>query len=770
MTEISKRTRRAARWIRVVKWTLAGLGLVVGLVAAYAFWPAGTPSLEALADAAEGYDVRILRDTWGVPHVFGHTDPDAAFGLAYAHAEDDFLTIQQSLVAARGRLAELYGPDAAPNDYMVGLLRIWDTIGARYEVDLSPEARAMCEAYADGLNYYAALHPDQVLLASVFPVSGRDVVAGSVHKSPLFFGLDKALGELFGPERASEVSGRSGEGAVLPPGWPEERGSNTFSVSPLRSANGGTYLAVNSHQPWEGAVTWYEAHLVSEVGPDGGPGLDVAGALFPGMPVIVHGHNRDLGWAFTVNKPDLTDIYVLVTDTGEGGTGDGGGDGLPQRYLFDGQWLDFEVREVPIRAKLAGRLTWTVRETALWSVYGPVVHSEHGTYAIRYANHDRAGIYEQLYRMNRARDLDEWLDAVDERGFPCFNIGYADKGGNIAYIHNGAIPERSEAYDWSLYLPGDTSETLWTSYIPFTSLPQVINPRSGFVQNCNSSPYQTTIGPDNPRPEDFSPTLGIQANMTNRAWRALELFGADRSISPEEFYVYKYDMAYSTRSVMAVRVSRIVAAAEAARGGDVPLDAEGLPLFDEAALAQVAAALADPDLAQAVDLLRAWDLRAEPDSRGAALAVLTVQPYGGGEDEVPVTDLYAGLAEAVAGLKHHFGRIDPEWGEVNRLRRGDIDLPLGGGPDCLRNIAGRLEDDGRLRGVQGDSFVMLVTWDPNGRVSSQSIHQYGSATLDSASPHYADQAPLFAGLEMKPVWLDQADIRANLEREYRPGE
>ncbi|RJQ06843.1 MAG: hypothetical protein C4551_07720 [Bacillota bacterium] len=162
-------------------------------------------------------------------------------------------------------------------------------------------------------------------------------------------------------------------------------------------------------------------------------------------------------------------------------------------------------------------MVWTVRKEALWSVYGPVVRAAHGTYAIRCANMDRAGIYEQLYRMDRARDLGERLAVVKTSGFPCFNIGYADKDGNIYYLYNGSLPVHSENYDWSLYLPGNASETLWTSYVLFEGLPQVLNPSSGFVQNCNSTPYRTTTGPDNPRPENFSPTLGIQTNMANRA-------------------------------------------------------------------------------------------------------------------------------------------------------------------------------------------------------------------------------------------------------------
>ncbi len=707
----------------IVRFAVVVLALLAA-AASYIWWPQGTPSLEALAGANRGYDARILRDTWGVPHIFGKTDADCAFGLAYAHAEDDFLTIQQSLMAARGRLATIYGKDAAPNDYMVQLLRVWDTVNMRYEKDLSPEARTLCEGYAAGLNYYASLHQDEAL-PGAFPVTGKDVVAGSVHKSPLFFGLDKTLESLFDPNREAEVSAAYG---------PELFGSNTFSVSPRRSSDGQTYLNVNSHQPWEGPVTWYEAHLRSE------EGLDVAGSLFPGVPCIVHGHNRDLGWAFTVDSPDLIDVYDLEMNPDN-----------PNEYLFDGRWRELEVSQVPLKVKLAGRLMVTVKREALWCAYGPAIRNGDKVYAIRYGNMDRAGIYEQLYRMNKAENYGQWLDAVKSRAMPCFNIGYADREGNIYYLYNGALPLRSENYDWSLDLPGNTSETLWTDYVPFEDLPQVLNPASGFVQNCNSTPFQTTIGPENPKPGDFSATLGVQDNMTNRALRALELLGGDPSITPEEFYAYKYDLAYSTASPVAALARRI---------GEMPTPPQ---------LALDAVKISAEDFRAAADLIGSWDLRANVEDPATPVAVLTIQPLTRLE-EVGDTDIIDSLHAAVETLKEHFGRIDVPWGEVNRLRRGTVDLPLSGAPDTLHAVYGVPEEDGRLRGVQGDSYVMLVTWDRDGQVNSLSIHQYGSATLDAASPHYADQAPLFAETRMKPVWLDEDDIRANLEREYRPGE
>jgi penicillin amidase/acyl-homoserine-lactone acylase len=349
---------------------------------------------------------------------------------------------------------------------------------------------------------------------------------------------------------------------------------------------------------------------------------------------------------------------------------------------------------------------------------------------------------EQWYRMNKARNLDQWLGAMRMMAIPMFNFGYADRDGNICYLYNGALPLRAEGYDWSEYLPGDTSETLWTEYLPFDSLPRIENPASGFIQNCNSTPYRTTIGPENPREENYSPTLGIETRMTNRALRALELFGGDNSITEEEFYRYKYDMTYSKESEVAHLVRQI-------------LDA---PPSD------------DPVVSEAADVLREWDLRTNPENTSAAIAVLTVQPILMAEfrGEKP-PDLMATFIDVAHKLKAAHGRTAVPWSNVNRLHRGNVDLGLGGGPDILHAAYGGALQDGRVVCHAGDCYVLMVTWSGNG-VSSRSIHQYGSATLDENSPHYADQSPLFVKRQTKPVWFDEAVIRAHLEREYRPGE
>jgi penicillin amidase/acyl-homoserine-lactone acylase len=712
------------------RFTIAFL-LILVVAAAFIFWPQKV-DLSHLADAGASYDAVILRDTWGIPHIFGVTDADACYGLAYANAEDDFLTIQQTLAAARGMLASIYGPDAAANDYMVHLLRIWDDLNEKYRSDLSSETRAILDAYAAGINQYAALHPDEVLSKDLFPVQGKDVAAGSVHKSPLFFGLDGDLAELFQEKRQKDVSPRP-ESQFFP--MDALIGSNTFSIGPSRTSDGSTYLAVNSHQPWQGAVTWYEAHIHSE------EGLDVVGGIFPGSPLILHGHNRNLGWAFTVNHPDLVDTYVLEINPDN-----------PDQYRFDGEWLDLEIRQAPIKVKLVGNLSITVKQEVLWSVYGPVIRQDHGTYALRYAGMGLVDIWEQIYGLNKATNFEEWRSAMRQGGFASFNVGYADGEGNIYYLYNADMPIRAEGYDWSLYLPGDTSETLWTEYLPFDDLPQVLNPAAGFTQNANSSPFQTTLAPDNPDPDDFSSTMGIETRMSNRSLRATELFSSDESITFEEFITYKFDMTYSSDS-------------------DVPKLVEIIlsnPIPEE------------EDLLEGIGILSNWDFEADPESPGATIAILTLydlaqtsKSFSGSRllgSKFVTQEVLESYQRTIESMVENFGRVDVPWGEVNRLIRGDVDLGMGGGPDLLHAVGSSLQEDGRLKGYVGDSYVLLVRWDPDGQIQSFSIHQYGSSTLDESSPHYADQSPLFVKRQLKPVWFDEADIRTNLEREYRPGE
>ncbi len=688
----------------------------------------------------ERYNVKILRDNWGVPHIYGKTDPDTAFGLAYAHSEDDFPTIADALLTCRGELASLKGKEHAPIDYLAKLLKVNETVEENYS-SLPEDVRQLCEAYADGLNFYVSQHPDE-LPSRYLPIRGQDIVAGFVFKGPFFYGLDNEIMKLFRDERARPVSKKNEEDqtAQAVEQWLNKEGmtvgSNTAAVAPSRTPDGSTYLNINSHQPWDGPVAWYEAHLNSE------EGWNCVGGLFPGTPIILVGHNEHLGWAHTVNSPDLIDIYVLEMNPDN-----------PNQYKFDGEWLDLEVREVPLEVKLFGPFRWTVKQEALWSVHGPAVRQDHGVYAIRYSNMGDVDQVEQWYRMNKATNFEEWEGAMRMQANASLNAGYADKEGNIAYIYNAKAPVRDEGYNWEQYLPGDTSETLWDEYIPYDAMPMVINPASGFIQNCNNTPFQTTTGPENPSAEDFSATLGFETYMSNRGQRYLELLGADESITWEEFHTYKFDDAYSEASDE-VTIWRELAEAQS----DNPLTQEALNVW------------------------RKWDFRTNKENTSAAIVMLTLRPNSNDEgvelNEESIQEILDEMTWAAGILKEKHGRIDVAWGEVSRVIRGEVNMPVDGGPDTLRAIYSVFKRDGELVGIEdgqldgkgGDCYFMLVRWDAAGNLTSESMHQYGSATLRKDSKHYDDQSPLFARKEMRTTLFTKEAVLDNLEREYAPGE
>jgi penicillin amidase/acyl-homoserine-lactone acylase len=348
--------------------------------------------------------------------------------------------------------------------------------------------------------------------------------------------------------------------------------------------------------------------------------------------------------------------------------------------------------------------------------------------------------------------LQEWQDAMRLAQLPMFNVAYADRQGNIYYVYNGLLPVRDENYNWKEYLPGDTTKTLWTEYLPFDELPQVLNPPSGFVQNANGAPYRTTLGAGNPDPSSYSPTLGIDTDISNRSLRMLELFGADESITPEEFIQNKFDMQYSEESIV-LQIVQLISNAH----------------------------MPDENTARAQEVIRSWDLVTDPENNGAALMVLTLmnlnQKFPGsinisklGQGNFNEAMALEAFQAAVQTLIQHFGRVDVKWGDVNRLMRGNVDLPIGGGPDILHATYGTVQEDGRIQVSVGDSYILLVTWDKAGKVHSKSVHQFGSATIRENSPHYADQSPLLSERKLKPVWFDESEIRAHLEEEYVPGE
>ena len=676
-------------------------------------------------------NVEIVRDGFGVPHIFGDTDADVAFGVAYAHAEDDFATLQEVLAMTRGRAGAMLGADGAKVDFAAHLIDIHRTVDRDWN-KLPADVRVLFEAYAAGLNRYANKHPDEVRMARLFPVNGKDVVAGFVLRSPFFFGLDQTLGALV----EDKPRGREGGPALTPTvGAPKsgatpvgsdapDNGSNAFAVAPARSTDGVTRLVSNSHQPWEGGVAWYELVVHSK------EGWDFAGANFPGSPYPFLGHNKFLGWTNTVNRPDLIDIYKLTLDA-EG-----------KNYRFGDKWLPLTTKRVWLKAKW-GPFVIPVPRTIHRSVHGPVIINDRGAFAMRYAGIDQLKMVEQYYRLNKAKNFAEFRAAMAGQGVPATNFIYADAAGNIALFYNAMFPDRAEGYNWRGELPGDDPRALWTKTLPFDRVPALVNPGSGYIMNANNSPWAAAGPGDELDPAAFSPLLGVEDDVTNRSIRAIELFEASGQIDEARLKAIKFDTGYARASYAKAWMDKLLA-----------LDPKG-----------------DDQLAAAQALLGQWDWTLDGKGKGDALALMVLRP--GNRAHYLRTrdgpDPRETLTEMAAHLQQHFGSLDPPLGTVLRLRRGKVDLPLDGGNDTLRaSTLWDVEDDGRLKVRHGDSFLMFISWDKAGNVRSESIQPFGAATTRPDSPHYADQAPLFVEKRLKPVLFDPSKLFATRVRRYRP--
>jgi penicillin amidase/acyl-homoserine-lactone acylase len=668
----------------------------------------------AFLAAARAYDAEIVRDEYGVPHVYGRRNADVAFGLAVAHAEDDIETIESNLPLYRGEAARFEGPDAAPMDFLIQWLGLRELAAAHWRERLSPEVRAVLAGYVAGLNYHAAVDPGRVD-ERLYPVTEVDIVTAFAVQHLLFYGFQRTIGELFAETRQRAIADapRALADRLLAGDVPI--GSNAMAVAPSRSKDGATRLLGNSHQPLSGPLAWYEVHLRSEAG------WRIHGGLFPGSPVVSLGATPTLGWGVTVNQPDLVDVYVLETDASG------------ERYRLDGEWRDFETREATIPVRLLGNFVWTTTRPLKRSVHGPVLETPHGTYALRFAGMDEIRQVDQWFAMNTAADWDEWRAAMAMDAIASFNFVYADASGRIAFVHNARTPARAPGWDWRAYLPGDRSDLIWTDTEAFADNPSVVDPASGYLLSANQTPFRVTDPADDADPDAWPPEAGLPTRMTNRAVRGLALLAADDAIDRREFEAIKFDDAYARDS----------------RAGRFVRDALALEFPEDSRHERARRALAE------------WDFTADADSMHAALAICLIgvewQAEQRREARPDVRTTFTDCADEM--LATHGGHA-VRWGDVNRLVRGEVDLAVDGGPDTLRAIYSVDPDgDDRRVAVGGDGLMVFAEWDADGTPLLRTVHQYGASNR-TTSPHYADQAPLFAAEELRTVRWDPAAVRA----------
>ena len=404
--------------------------------------------------------ISIVRDQFGVPHIYAETDKEASYGLAWAHAEDNFKTIQETFLPAVGKLGLHSGKDGATLDYVVQLLKCREVAENRIHI-LSTEVIAVIEGYIQGINEYAKRHPEEVLVKGSFPMTIMDYLTGYNLVIHFFSDTGQTLQALLTDniEPLKELGDEKEKEKSI--------GSNAFAISRKKTTDGKTYLNINTHQPLEGPFSWYEAHINSE------EGWNMLGSLFPGAPFPMIGSNENLGWTHTYNYPDLVDIYQLEMHPKKKNT-----------YKLDDKWLDLEVFKAKISLKVLG-IKIGFKKKVYWSAHGPVVKNKSGYFAFRSNALENISSIDQWYHMNKSNSWEEFKTAIEIEGLPRFNIMYADREDNIYYLSSGKIPKRIDGYDWGKVLPGNRSDLITKGYMSLEELPQLLKCRS-----CASAPFQ----------------------------------------------------------------------------------------------------------------------------------------------------------------------------------------------------------------------------------------------------------------------------------------
>ncbi len=655
--------------------------------------------------------IDIVRDKYGVPHIFAKTDPEVAYGLAWAHAEDDFTTIQQSLLAGKAMLASYTGKKGATIDYIIHLLRIPELVEDKYDSDLSPAFKKLLEGYCAGLNAYAEKHPKEILVKKAFPVTPKDMIQYSVLQLCIFSGADKALSSIFGGQVPLVQNYKTA-------------GSNAFAFNSRKTADGNVYLDINAHQPLEGPVAFYEAHLCSE------DGWNILGALFPGAPCILHGVNENLGWAHTVNNPDKLDVYQLEMNPSN-----------QLQYAFDGQWVNLEEKTARLKVKIAF-FKIGVKKKTYWSKYGPTLITAKGTFSIRMpAQMDIRGL-EQWYRFNKARNFTEFRAALDMLAIPGYNIVYADRYDTLYYISNGRIPVRDPKFNWKSTLAGNTGANLWTALHPISDLPQVLQPVSGFVYNTNHSPFHATEGPENAVNKDL--TMGYETLENNRSIRIAELIASYDKVSYADFRKIKFDRQYPAQFAFPTNIDSLFLL----KGAD------------------------HPNIADLINNLQQWDKRSNTESVGGATfllvyhAILKLLSTASNKGILTTAQCIEVLTDVKKDMMEHFGRTNLQLGDVQKLVRGDKVIPLPGLPDVLSPMYSIPYKNGMWKGTQGDAFVEMVQFTKNGPVI-ETMNTYGASSR-KLSPHYTDQMEMYTHQQTKPMTLNKVEVYKQAVKIYHP--
>ncbi len=668
----------------------------------------------------------IHRDTYGVPHIYGASEEDAHYALAWAMCEDGAERLFRNLRIGVGRSAEV--PDG-DGELWVQLARVLcvEELARRAWDAATPQMQSNLEAFAEGLEAYRAAHPERC--GAALPADPLQVL-----------GFGRLMYASFSYQVALAKAEATLDGTDEPVYDTDH--SNSWALAGSRTASGRPMLLIDPHWAARGPLALYEAHIH-------GGDLDCGGFMPLGYPFFALGYTPGVAWTLTAGGADSVDAYELKLHPED-----------PDRYWYDGAWREMDIREGIDRALDEDGQLVEAPYRVRYTVHGPVLLERDGrAFAGAMCDLENDEVAVQFYRMSLARTAEAFREALRMDQLAWFNLTYATADGHIGYLQTGSCPLRPVRLGEMTALDGTTSATRWQGRVPADGLPQVHDPETGWLQNCNTAANVVTDGLTMTR-EDFPP--GALYGHYGDVWRG-------RGTRARQ--VLRDAHGYTLEDGRALAFDTLALAGLMWR----PPLVEGFRRYR--------AAIDDPpeELDQALEAVLGWDARMEPDSVGATILRTWRGCYGRRhpevqgdaqmqhlpESEAELRDAALALAEAVRMLQAHHGTALVPWGQIHRLQLGDVDLAVSGDEevifmDCLRATGPGIlmDDEGMVPASRGQVTTTLVSFtDP---LEVWSVTPYGQS-LDPGSPHHTDQMALYASERLRPAWHTWEQLQGHVE-------
>jgi len=694
--------------------------------------------------------VTIIRDNWGIPHIYGKSDADAVFGLLYAQCEDDFKRVEMNYVEKLGRLSEVNGEKDLYNDLLIRM--VIDSADAVNDYKNSPPwLKKLFNAYADGINYYLYKHPSikPALLTRFEPwypllwtdgsIGAIDIADITVNELKKFYSGDSTITAAIEPKEPDPMPG----------------GSNGFAIAPVKTASGNAILYINPH------VTFY---FRPEVAVESEEGLHAYGAVTWGQFFVYQGFNEHCGWMHTSSYSDVADSYIEKVSKKDNAL----------VYEYDAKLKPVTQKQVTIKYLLNGTmLTKTI--TTYYTHHGPVMAKRNGNWiSVRANNRSVKGII-QSWERTKAKGFDDFTKSMELLANTSNNTVYADDKGNIAYWHGNFMPKRDPKFNWSKPVDGSTSATEWNGLHSLNELIQVHNPSTGWIQNCNSTPF-TVSGSSSPKKENF-PRYMAPAGENFRGINAAKILGSTNQYTIDKVIATGYDPHLAAFDVL------------------VPALLKAYESLKKDTAYQL--------LEEPIKLLAAWDKNSSETSVATTLAIewaqriwpIILRSTGENDiaDQVEKTNRFAETAASgkvmlaflsvtVKELTRRFGTWQKPWGEINRYQRlsGNLtekfddaqpSIPDGFAAStwgCLPSFVSKPYTGTKLRyGNSGNSFICAIEFGK--KIKAKSLLA-GGESGDINSKHFDDQALMYTTGKFKDVLFYKEDVLKYVERTYHPGE